>query len=291
MNTIPEEQERLARARAWLNTAKCRLSTDDCAFFCSAVKSLRVGFGQGYWQEARNGRVERLLEKADLTEMAGMLWRADFQEGRMRHEEWILAFADHMPAMLRAEWKTTVAEAAPALKLETEDRHDHVDMGGGNSGGLLQDREPEVEPESTPEVIFTEAPEDHSEHVPEVQGARGAETANGPAKTHVEAHSPLAVDSGDSSLSLTQLLEATIGTVQVAEPVWRSRLGRRCWQALRLHPQGTDQMLRWRLHMKGWTYQLERQQPWSQPRGRGRLRQRPLQSLQDGYRGIEALDR
>lgn len=173
-------------ARSWLYSARCRLSTDDYASFSACVGALRGAGSQG-----DKGR-------ATLSEMATTLWRADFQEGPQKHEEWILAFTDSLPAVLRRHWKRVVSEAKPGITSEAA-------------------------VEGAPEAL--EAVADTVEGTQEAQMVVAEDTMlkESSAESTVvtgnvaEAPCPLAIDSSDSLASLTAVLEATITAAQDAE--------------------------------------------------------------------------
>jgi len=98
-----KDEERIARLRSWLASARLRLTAEDYAAFRQGLEGLRSA-----------GPTTTGDEVDFYTHgLAQLLWRAEFPEGRQRHEEWLVAFEESVPTDLRRRWHECVRAAAP----------------------------------------------------------------------------------------------------------------------------------------------------------------------------------
>lgn len=98
--------------KAWLGTARCRLTGQDYESFHRALQVLQ-----------QQGRAEAAETPGDgasaaagqvLSSIAALLWRADFPEGPCEQFSWLSGFGETLPQVLQAAWDKHARESAPA---------------------------------------------------------------------------------------------------------------------------------------------------------------------------------
>lgn len=89
-----------AQLREWLDTARCRLSTEDYERFQRELRNM-----------AKTSTAERSLENLFV-----LLRHADFPEGSDVHARWVSRFADVVPPSLKKRWRTLADEGEAAVE-------------------------------------------------------------------------------------------------------------------------------------------------------------------------------
>mmetsp|Transcript_87898 Transcript_87898/g.246895 ORF Transcript_87898/g.246895 Transcript_87898/m.246895 type:complete len:264 (-) Transcript_87898:41-832(-) len=110
------------RLRMWLDAARKRLGKKDYAAFGGMLRVLRQRIAsrpspgdmvKHSADEAQRDCEPQPLPVRLLLDIAALLWRADFPEGRRAQAGWLLEFGESLPPALRPDWPSTVQCAAP----------------------------------------------------------------------------------------------------------------------------------------------------------------------------------
>lgn len=127
--------DKVNRLRSWLRVARERFHPKTYASFATALRELNIASeSQAALPEValrdtdpvrrfaakrtlKTGRACEEFTKPALEDIAALLWRARFPEGREAHTAWVNSFEEALPVQLKQSWFEAVRTTSPAPAL------------------------------------------------------------------------------------------------------------------------------------------------------------------------------